>query len=163
MSLENLQRKAPRTHLDANHLNWLLWKRRSSCSTPSSLWMSELFTLSIRVSPATLRRKLIVSAIPYFWSLPKSYDRRWGLECRMTGKLKALFSGSALSSPQWSSTTATLLLRQYKSICRSYTPCYPPGEDDPEIQRYLNSFTWRSNSLPVRSSGRYEGGCRPRC
>jgi len=44
-----------------NHLSWLLSTRRSSGSTPSSLLMSELRTLSPRLSPATLQRKLIDS------------------------------------------------------------------------------------------------------
>jgi len=45
-----------------NHLSWLLSTRRSSGSTPSSLLMSELHTLSLRLSPATLWRKLISAA-----------------------------------------------------------------------------------------------------
>ncbi|KAK0151754.1 hypothetical protein N1851_006880 [Merluccius polli] len=45
-----------------NHLNWLLSTPRSSGSTLSSLRMSELLTLSLRLSPATLRRKLIWAA-----------------------------------------------------------------------------------------------------
>uniref|UniRef100_A0A3Q3VJN7 HPS5-like beta-propeller domain-containing protein n=1 Tax=Mola mola TaxID=94237 RepID=A0A3Q3VJN7_MOLML len=45
-----------------NHLNWLLSTRRSSGSTLSSSRMSVLLTLSLRLSPATLRRKLISAA-----------------------------------------------------------------------------------------------------
>ena len=45
-----------------NHLNWLLWTWRSSGSTLSSSRMSELLTLSLRLSPDTLRRKLISDA-----------------------------------------------------------------------------------------------------
>ncbi len=45
-----------------NHLNWLFSRRRSSGSTSSSRRMSELLTLSLRLSPATLRRKLISGA-----------------------------------------------------------------------------------------------------
>ncbi len=44
--LENLQEKTPRRHPD--NLNWLLSTRRSSGSTPSSLQMSELLTLSLK-------------------------------------------------------------------------------------------------------------------
>ncbi|KAF7214284.1 hypothetical protein G4P62_017827, partial [Nothobranchius furzeri] len=49
-----------------NHLNWLLSIRRSSGSTPSPSRMSELLTLSLRLSPATLRRKLISAALTMF-------------------------------------------------------------------------------------------------
>ena len=42
-----------------SYLIWLLSTRRSSRSTPSSSRMTELLTLSLRESPATLRRKLI--------------------------------------------------------------------------------------------------------
>ncbi|MEQ2287944.1 hypothetical protein AMECASPLE_017959 [Ameca splendens] len=45
-----------------SHLNWLLSTWRSSSSTPSPLRMAELFTLSLRECPATLRRKLISAA-----------------------------------------------------------------------------------------------------
>ncbi|TWW77574.1 hypothetical protein D4764_12G0009640 [Takifugu flavidus] len=45
-----------------SHLIWLLSTRRSSGSTPSSSRMAELLTLSLRESPATLRRKLISAA-----------------------------------------------------------------------------------------------------
>ena len=45
-----------------SHLIWLLSMRRSSGSTPSSSRMTELLTLSLRESPATLRRKLISAA-----------------------------------------------------------------------------------------------------
>ena len=44
-----------------SHLIWLLSTRRSSGSTPSSSRMTELLTLSLRESPATLR-KLISAA-----------------------------------------------------------------------------------------------------
>ncbi|KAK0136682.1 hypothetical protein N1851_027129 [Merluccius polli] len=45
-----------------SHLIWLLSTRRSSGSTLSSSRMTELLTLSLRESPATLRRKLISAA-----------------------------------------------------------------------------------------------------
>ncbi len=48
-----------------------------------SCWISELLTLPLRLSPATLRRKLIsaacVRSISFFWSVPKACYRRWGL------------------------------------------------------------------------------------
>ena len=45
-----------------NHLNWLLPTQRSSGSTPSPSRMTELLTLSIRETPATLLRKPISAA-----------------------------------------------------------------------------------------------------
>uniref|UniRef100_H2L409 NACHT LRR and PYD domain-containing protein n=1 Tax=Oryzias latipes TaxID=8090 RepID=H2L409_ORYLA len=45
-----------------SHLNWLLSMWRRSGSTPSSLRVTELLTLSLRERPATLRRKLISAA-----------------------------------------------------------------------------------------------------
>ena len=42
-----------------NHLNCPLSTWRSSGPTPSSLWMSELFTLSLRLNLSTRQRKLI--------------------------------------------------------------------------------------------------------
>ncbi len=49
----------------ANYLNWLLSTWRSSGSSWSSLRMSQLLTLSLRLSPATLWRKLIMAACIY--------------------------------------------------------------------------------------------------
>uniref|UniRef100_A0A3B4B214 CUB domain-containing protein n=1 Tax=Periophthalmus magnuspinnatus TaxID=409849 RepID=A0A3B4B214_9GOBI len=45
-----------------SHLNWFLSTCRSSGSTPSSSCVTELLTLSLRVRPATLRRKPISAA-----------------------------------------------------------------------------------------------------
>ena len=45
-----------------NHLNWLLSTWRSSVSNLSLSEMSKLLNLSLRLSPATLRRKLISAA-----------------------------------------------------------------------------------------------------
>ena len=45
-----------------SHLIWLLSMSRSSHSTPSPSWMTELVTLSLRESPDTLRRKPISAA-----------------------------------------------------------------------------------------------------
>ena len=41
------------------HLSLLLSMQRSNDSTQSSAWIYELLTLSLRLSPATLQRKLI--------------------------------------------------------------------------------------------------------
>lgn len=49
MYMESLQWKALRKHPDQMHLKWL-----------SKFWMSDLFTLSVWVSLADLRRKLIL-------------------------------------------------------------------------------------------------------
>jgi len=46
----------------SNHLSWPLSTRRSSFSTPRSLLMSEILTRSLRLSPDTLRRKLMLAA-----------------------------------------------------------------------------------------------------
>uniref|UniRef100_A0A3B3ZPB0 GABA(C) receptor n=1 Tax=Periophthalmus magnuspinnatus TaxID=409849 RepID=A0A3B3ZPB0_9GOBI len=45
-----------------SHLNWFLSTCRSSGSTPSSSHVTELLTLSLRVCPASLRRKPISAA-----------------------------------------------------------------------------------------------------
>lgn len=52
--------------------------------------MSELLTLSLRLSPDALRRKLILAAciISLFRSLPKAHDLRWGSERRSNLKSK---------------------------------------------------------------------------
>ncbi|KAK0136585.1 hypothetical protein N1851_027270 [Merluccius polli] len=59
-----------------SHLIWLLSTRRSSGSTPSSSRMTELLTLSLRESPATLLRKLISAACTrdLVLSLPLHHD-----------------------------------------------------------------------------------------
>ena len=85
-----------------NHLNWLLSTWRSNSSTLSFSRMSELLTLSLWLSSATLQGKLISAACIrelILSSLPRAHDHRWKLGCRLTCKLKALPSGSALSSP----------------------------------------------------------------
>ncbi len=59
--MENLQRKVPGRHFDQmlEPPQLVLSTQRSSSSTPGSLRMFALLTLSLRVSQATLRRKLI--------------------------------------------------------------------------------------------------------
>ncbi len=80
---------------------------------------------SWRLSPATLRRKLIlllVSSASFFWSLPKAHDCRWGLEWRLTGKLRTLPCSSAFSLPKPSGTTSALLQIPHQTAC----PCHVP-------------------------------------
>lgn len=45
-----------------SYISWLFSVRRSSSSTPGSFWVTELLILSLTVSPATQRRKLISAA-----------------------------------------------------------------------------------------------------
>ena len=49
-----------------NHLNWLLSMWRSSGSTLNLSRMTELLTVSLRESPATLQRKLISAAYHHY-------------------------------------------------------------------------------------------------
>ena len=58
---KHLPREVSRRHPDhilINHLNQLLSMKRSSGYTLSLSWMSKLLTLPLRLSPATLGRKL---------------------------------------------------------------------------------------------------------
>lgn len=66
----------------------------------------------------------LVSMISLFWSLPKAHGQRWVMEHRSTGKLKALPSDSAHSSPQRPGTMTTLLLMLRQSACNSHTLIY---------------------------------------
>lgn len=76
-----------------NHLSWLF--------NSEEQFYSELLTPSLRLSPATLRRKLVSSA-SYLRSCSFSHGHRRGLECRRTSKSKALPFSSAHPSP-WQS------------------------------------------------------------
>lgn len=60
-----------------NHLDWLLVARKCCGFTQISLRISALITLSITVNPV---RKFILL------SLPRAYDHRWVLDCRLTHK-----------------------------------------------------------------------------
>lgn len=55
-----------------------------------------LLTLSLRVSPGAIWRKIIHPLL--FATLPRSRDHSWGLKCKRTGKWKASPVGSKLSS-----------------------------------------------------------------
>lgn len=84
MWLENPQRKAARRILNRhpNHLSWLLLMWRSSGSTPSSLRMSELLTLSgrARLLFKGSSFRALVSDHSLFQSLHKAQDHGWELE-----------------------------------------------------------------------------------
>lgn len=73
---------------------------RSSSSTPSFLWMSRLLTVSVRLNPATLQRKLgcLCSQFHSFGHYPTFMSVGEGLEGRLT-------SGSGHSSPRQSGAT----------------------------------------------------------
>ena len=95
---------------DAGITSRLAW--RSSIPLLSSLQISE----HLRVSPVTW--KLILCIVSFFLS-PAAFDHRWELECRTTGKTKALPSGSAPSSSRCPSTMARLWLVPQQSAISS--------------------------------------------
>ncbi len=89
---------------------------------------------------------LIFCLILFFWSLSNGRDHRWGFEHRLTGKSKALPSGSASSFP-------VLVLVQFPHYCGCCTSllishCIFLSLTN-KTPRYLNSFTWSSKSLPT--------------
>lgn len=51
---------SPAVRYNSSGTSWV-FTRRSTASTPSSLLMSELLTLSLRLNPATVRRKLMLA------------------------------------------------------------------------------------------------------
>lgn len=96
-----------------NHLSWLIsiWGSSTlNSSTPSSLHMSELGALS----PNTQQRVTT-----------QSCDRRWRSERRLTGKLRAFPSGSALTSWQRFGTMSLLLLTLHQHARGAHAPFYP--------------------------------------
>jgi len=116
--------------------------QKSSGSTPSSLWMAQLLTLSPRLSPVT---QPLVSMISSFRSLPKSRDHRWGLEQRWSNKLKAWPSGSAPYLSQRTRAAPSLQLTKPQSVCPSHAPtCHHLWK------RYLNSSAISRDSSPTR-------------
>lgn len=66
-----------------SHLNWriLMWR--------NSLLMSRFLTLSLKLNPDTLQKKLIAPEASLFGSDPRVQDHRWWLECILSGKLRA--------------------------------------------------------------------------
>lgn len=90
------------------HLSWLLLMWTSNDSTPFQ--MSELLSLSLRMSPATLWMKFIST------SCCVACDHSWGLEYRLTSKLTSSWSSLALSSMQQ-------MLPQ--STCQFPAPIFP--------------------------------------
>lgn len=78
------------------HLSWLL--SRSSRSTLSLSWMTELLTLFVKETLATHLTTPISDVCittSFFQSWPIARDHRWGSEQRPTGRLRALLFGSA--------------------------------------------------------------------
>ena len=67
----------------------------------------------------------LVFTISSFRLLPRAHDHRWELEQRLTCKLKALSSGSALSSLQQTTSVSTSLLMLLQSICQTPVPFSP--------------------------------------
>lgn len=111
--------------------NWFLLMQRISCSTLNFLEIVKILTVSLRMSPDTLRRRLI--SVASIWDLilsvtcQKPVTRGWRLECKCRGKGRALPSGCAPSSPQHSGTTkhppqkrlAARQLRHYNNTAAS--------------------------------------------
>lgn len=87
---------------DAPTTNWFLSMWRSSGLTLSPSWIYEVLTLSLMLSPATLWKKLFSSACVHNFILLvlTAYDHKWGLECGLIGRLRALSSSSALYLPK---------------------------------------------------------------
>ncbi len=85
--------------------------------------------------PAEKTNFMLFSTFLFFWPLPKAFHHRWGLERWPTGKTRAFPSGSAPFLLQQSSQ-----LMKQDSISNSFMNTTP---------RYLNYFTWGSDSLPT--------------
>lgn len=68
-------------HLKMKHIKWFFLVQSNSSWTPGSLWMSELLTLSLRLTLATLWRKLILAYCTHFHSLPEACDCLWNHLC----------------------------------------------------------------------------------
>ena len=79
--------------------------------------MSEHLTLSLRLSPVTLQRKLISEACICDHLLSVTNQRELGH--RLTCKLKAYSSDSALSSPQETTSASASLLMLLQSVFQS--------------------------------------------
>lgn len=93
----------------SGHFYWFLLMQRISCSTLNFSEIVKILSVSLRMSPDTLRRKLI--SLASIWDLilsvtcQKPVTRGRQLECKCSGKVRALPSGWAASSPHHSGTT----------------------------------------------------------
>lgn len=107
--------------------------QRSGGSTSSSLWIFK----TLRLSSATPEEAHFGHLHPQshsFVQYSKLIGHRWRLGSWWTGKLRALSSGSAPSSPQWSVTTPTLHLMPHQTACPSHTKFPLAREEDPDIK-----------------------------
>lgn len=140
--LENLQGEVPWRHPDAQTTSTGSFQHEGASSSSNPLWISELLTLSLRLSPATLQK--LGRLYPHshsFGHYPKLVTIGEGWDVDVTGKLKASPAVSAPTSPQRPGTTPASLHYQLKlhfTITINKTPLY------------LNSVAWASNSLPTR-------------
>lgn len=106
--------------------------------------MSELLTVSLRVSLVTLWRNHFSPLYPsFFRSLPKTSASRWGSGHRSTGKSKALSSSSLFTRTFqyiacWHCTNSPVYSHPVLLSLVKKTP------------GYLNSFAWGNNSLPTQ-------------
>lgn len=92
--------------------------------------------------PAILWRKLILPAAIRGWSPPKAQGHRWGMECRSTGKSKTFTPYSLQrpsTMPHWQHTHSL-------SIVHFILPALVN-----KTLRYLDSFSWGSNSFPTQT------------
>lgn len=108
--------------------------------------MSELLSWFLRLSPA-LWRKLISACICNL-VLPVTTHSSWELDGRWTVKSKALPSGSAPSSPQWSGATSAVLVMLHQTACPSQVPLSHRFPIVNKTTRYFNSFAWGRSSPP---------------
>ncbi len=91
-----------------DHLNWLLSTWWIDCSTLNSSHTPS--TASLLMSPETQWRKRFLlhpSGIIFFLSPAGTREHGRRLECKWSGKLRALPSGCAASSPRPSTTNKT--------------------------------------------------------
>ena len=108
-----------------SHLIWLLSMRRSSGSTPRPSRMTELFTLSLRESTDSLRRKSILAACICDLVLPGLVTIGEGTEHRLTGKSRASPSSSAPSSQRQVGAEPATLRTLHRFACQSAVPFVP--------------------------------------
>ncbi len=103
-----------------DHLNWLFSTWWIDCSTLNSSHTPS--TVSLLMSPETQRRKhflLHPSGIIFFLSPAGAREHGRRLECKWSGKLRALPSGCAASSPRPSTTNKTPGTEHGCEVCHS--------------------------------------------